>query len=107
MTSPVIARLDLYPANMTVGGVMHMNVRVIATADEIYAYRDGFNGEGPVEILHDRMEDFSGKNTTGWTALASTVGEVFFQRSTGCGCGSRLRSYRPFPQGLSVGYFPE
>ncbi len=107
MTTPVIARLDLYPANIVIDGTMYPNVRVILTADEIYAFRDGLNGEGPTELLHDRMDDFEGRNTIGWTVQASSVGEVFFQRSTGCGCGSRLRGFRPFPQGLSIGYFPE
>ncbi len=105
MTSPIIARLDLYPANLTLNGVLYQNVRVIPTADTIYAYREGTDGEGPVEFLNERISDFDGKNTIGWTATLHDGRQVFFQRSNGCGCGSRLRGYRPFPQGLAIGRF--
>ena len=105
MTFPVVARIDIYPANLTLSGVVHQNVRVIVTADTIYAWRDGTGGEGPVGFLDERISDFDGRNTTGWEATLHDGRVAFFQRSTGCGCGSRLRGFRPFPQGLSIGAF--
>lgn len=105
MSLPVLARIDIYPAGLVLDGVMHDNVRVIVTADTIYAWRDGTGGEGPVEFLNERISDFNGRNTTGWEVTLADERVAFFRRSTGCGCGSRLRGFRPFPQGLSIGRF--
>jgi len=105
MTLPVVARLDLYPANLILDGVMYSDVRVVVTADTIYAWRDGYGGEAPVEFLNERISDFDGRNTIGWTITLHDDRAVFLQRSSGCGCGSRLRGYRPFPGGISMGVF--
>lgn len=109
MTSPVQCRLDLYPASLTLtreeDGLTeaYQDVRVIITADRIYGFRDGTGGEGPVEFMNERLASIDGRNSTGYTVTLADDRVAFMRRSTGCGCGSRLRGFRPFPQGLVQG----
>ena len=106
---PVVCRLDLVPAVLTVSegseqeGVTYAQTRTIITADRIYAWADGTAGEGPVIVLDARLDDIQGRNTTGWTVTLSDGREAFVKRGQGCACGSRLRGFRPFPQGLVQG----
>lgn len=102
---PVRCRLDIVPALLAVSGSDHEpeeypQTRVVITADRIYAWADGPPGEGPVLVLDSRLDAIAGRNTTGWTVTLSDGREAFVKRGQGCACGSRLRGFRPFPQGL-------
>jgi hypothetical protein len=57
----------------------------------------------PVLHLEARLESFDGRNTTGWQAVTASGDVIYFKRSGGCLCGSQLRSFRPFPEGLVQG----
>lgn len=96
-------RLDIFPAALNVSGGAtdeeYLSARVIVTADRIYAWKDGMRGEGPVLVMDERIDDITGRNTTGWTVTLSDGREAFFRRGGGCACGSRLRGFRPFSQG--------
>lgn len=93
-------RLDLFPAflqgdnlpDALPGGVLDEK-RVIITDTYVLVFSDG--PQGP-QLLHTwPLLDFSGRNTTGWEV---TTEQYTFRvnRSTGCGCGSRLRGFFPY-----------
>lgn len=102
---PVTCRLDLVPAAATITreGVSESwpLTRVIVTADRIYIFRDG--RPQPTLDYEARIESFEGRNTIGWTVVTATGETVMFRRGGGCACGSLLRSFRPFPEGLIQG----
>lgn len=102
---PVVCRLDLAPANVTftksdAAPETFEGARVIVTADRIYIFRDG---RPPYIWFEGRIETFDGRNTTGYQSTTASGDTVFFRRGGGCMCGSQLRSFRPFPQGLVQG----
>lgn len=101
---PSFLRLDVFPAVVAVpsplpsgagaGGFLDPT-RVIITDERIYVYMDSMNG--PQAVIDETLYDFSGNNSLGWT-VTSDEGTVYYvKRSSGCGCGSRLRGFRPFP----------
>lgn len=97
-----VVRLDLFPATVqdwTTGAEAHDVVRVVITEDEVLVF--GENSSGPVPLASRRLNDFAGKNTTGWKVDLDDGTEWFIKRSARCGCGSRLRSFRPI-QGASI-----
>lgn len=88
-------RLDLFPATVTVNGQdVYAPARAVVTDDAIHVYMDA--RDGPAEVYTTRLDDFSGRRTTGFVASASNGDDVQIGRASGCGCGSRLRGFRPF-----------
>ena len=87
-------RLDLFPASATVGDETYAPARIVVTDDSVHVYVDAPGG--PVEAYTARLEDFSGRRTTGYTATIDGGSVVQINRASGCGCGSRLKSFRPF-----------
>lgn len=88
-------RLDLFPASVTVNGTDEYSpARAIVTDDAVHVYMDAQGG--PAEVYTARLDDFSGRRTTGYSAVASDGDNVQINRASGCGCGSRLRGFRPF-----------
>lgn len=98
---PQFIRFNLFPIAVDVTDsegnpvINHTATRAIVTDDEVYIYAD--DTHGPSVIFNDRLEDFSGTAQNGWTALTSDGNTVNMTRSGGCGCGSRLKGYNPFP----------
>jgi hypothetical protein len=93
-----IVRLDLFPATVqdwTTGVEAHDVVRLVVTEDEVKIFSE--DSGGPYEAASYRLYDFSGKNTTGWKIDLDDGSALFVKRSARCGCGSRLRSFRPIP----------
>jgi len=111
MTEPVIGRLDLVPAFLTINYPDDRlpqtidGVRVIVTADTLYIWRENIRGGDPELLFDERLSDFGGKNTTGYWVKTDDGTVYHFRRSTGCACGGRIRSFRPFEQGFVVGQF--
>lgn len=108
MTEPVVIRLDLAPALTTFtpsDGESQVigRTRVILTEDRIYVFVDGT----PPRLFYEgRIDSIEGRNTTGYQVLTASGDIVNFKRGTGCGgCGSQLRSFRPFPQGMVQGAY--
>jgi len=92
---PSFVRLDLFPASATLdSGKIYVPSRVIVTDDSLYVYMDAPGG--PAEVYSARMDDFSGRRTTGYTVVTDEGVSVALARAGGCGCGSRLRGFRPF-----------
>lgn len=98
---PRFLRFNLYPLSTQVfdsdGNPQMANAatRNVVTDDEIYVYTD--SSEGPAVWFTGRLDDFSGDATNGWTVETSEGQTVKFTRTTGCGCGSRLKGFNPFP----------
>ena len=111
MTQPVIARLDLVPAIVTIappGDVSTQTldgVRVILTADTVYIWQEDRRGGSPNLIFEERLADISGTPVRGYQVETDDGTVISFRRSTGCACGGRIRSFTPFPQGLVHGSF--
>ena len=88
-------RLDLFPASATLDtGEIYTPARVIVTDDAVHVYMDASGG--PAEVYTARLDDFSGRRTTGYTAVSDGGVVVTIARASGCGCGSRLKGFRPF-----------
>lgn len=93
LAAPDSIRLDLFPAR--VEGLAAV-ARVIVTDSHYYVLVD--SPTGPEPAFSGALHDLTGRNTTGYTVTDANTGEEYdFRRSTSCGCGSRLRGYRPFP----------
>jgi hypothetical protein len=98
----VVVRLDLFPATVReweTGVELYDVVRLVVTDDEVKVF--GETSSGPTELFSARIEDFTGKNTTGYRLVLADESVWFVSRSPRCGCGSRLRSFRPI-QGASI-----
>lgn len=103
---PVVCRLDIAPATLVFRSVdtgteeTIQQTRVIVTVDRVYVFRDG---RPPYEWYSARIESFEGRNTTGWQVVTAGGDILTFRRGGGCLCGSQLKSFRPFSQGLVQG----
>jgi hypothetical protein len=96
----VAVRADVYPANVTFsfGLNPYPRTRAIVTADTVLVLVEG--GGGAAVLYESRLEDVSGNRAQ---LVATTAdGTVTITRQTGCGCGSRLRSYRPFARSVRM-----
>lgn len=100
-------RLDLFPAllsgenlpNTQLGGVLDSR-RLIVTDTKVLVLSDSQSGP---ELTHEwNLVDITGRATIGWTVETEELTFVV-RRSTGCGCGSRLRGLHLYP---GVAYQP-
>lgn len=108
MTEPIIVRLDLAPAFSRLTPAdgeeqTFQKSRVIVSDDRVYVFID--SPRGPVLTFEGRLESLEGRNTTGYQAITATGDAVYFKRSGGCACGSQLKSFRPFSQGMVQGAY--
>lgn len=108
MTEPVVVRLDLAPAfaRLTPAEGLEetfQKARVIVTDERVYVWID--SPTGPVLRYEGRLESLEGRNTIGYQAITASGDAVYFKRSGGCACGSQLKSFRPFPQGMVQGAY--
>ena len=106
-TQPVVCRVDLAPAVVTFtphDGPSQVieGARVIVTKDRIYVFRDG---RPPYIWYEGRLDSFDGRNTIGYQAVTANSDVVHFRRGGGCLCGSQIKSFQPFPQGLVQGHY--
>lgn len=94
-------RLDLFPAllsgpdlpNPQLGGVLDSR-RLIVTDQNVLVFSD--SPTGPELTYNWVLVDITGNGTIGWTV--ETEDQTFLvRRSPGCGCGSRLRGFFPYP----------
>lgn len=98
---PQYLRFNLFPLAVDVNNEQghlinsYPNTRAIVTDEAVFVYTDGVNG--PETSFTDRLEDFSGNATDGWTVNTTDGYTLSIKRSDGCGCGSRLKGYNPFP----------
>jgi len=102
-TVPV--RADIYPANVqfSFGVNRHTRTRAIVTADKVLVLVDA--SSGPAVLYESRLEDVQVVDRRQMVATTAD-GEVTISRQGGCGCGSRLRSYRPFGKAIRMEQVP-
>jgi hypothetical protein len=103
-TTTVPMRADFYPATVafSFGVNPYSRARAVVTADRVLVLVESGRGVG---VLYEaKLEDVSGDRRQ---LVATTAdGAVTITRQTGCGCGSRLRSYRPFGQMVAMSKVP-
>ena len=108
--SSYAVRHDLFPAEVAFtgpGGLSVMTLpkcRVLIGVDSVYVFIDG--PRGPVIAFYDELpadpaDAYTGDLMTGFTVLPShpeQTGVITFtvRPTNACGCGSRLRGFRPF-----------
>lgn len=89
--------LDLFPASVHVGSEdspsLKDDYKVIVTDNYFYVITD--TPEGAVLEVKEPLVSFEGNYKTGH--VVETDQNVYYiRKSTNCGCGTRLRSLRPF-----------
>jgi hypothetical protein len=98
-TVPV--RTDVYPATVefSFASNPYPRTRAIITADTVLVLVEG--GQSAAVLYEERLEDVA---TVGRRQIVATTadGTVTIARQGGCGCGSRLRSYRPFGRAVRM-----
>jgi len=94
-------RLDMYPAfvygeNLPTNPDQNVldGKRVIITDTHMLIFSDG--PQGPYLMYSGALVDIEGRNTIGWTVTTEEF-TAQVKRSSGCGCGSKLRSLFPYP----------
>jgi len=107
---PVI--YDLYPARICPGDTgsvkesvnyWRARVRVIVSADHAYFFVDSPEYPG-IALLHDAplVSHYGSKKDPLGITLVFENETIRLFPDKGCGCGSRLRSLRPFPSSSSM-----
>jgi hypothetical protein len=90
-------RADVYPATVqfSFGTHRYSRARAMVTTDRVIVLVEAGIGPSGVGVLYDgRLEDVSGDRNQ--LTATTADGEVTIFRQSGCGCGSKLRSYRPY-----------
>lgn len=94
LEGPVQLRADVYPANVgfSFATAPYSKMRAIVTADSVYVLVDG---QGSPRLVYEgRLEDVTGDRKT---MVATTAdGQITISRAQGCGCGSRLKSFKAY-----------
>ena len=89
-------RLELFPAEVTDESstkIDKTNLKAIVTDSYFLLYTD--SPSGPSLYLQEDLVSFAGGPTTGYQAVTPSH-TYHIRRANGCGCGSRLRAFRPF-----------
>lgn len=95
MADPTPIRARLFPAHVSLGsGTVHDPVLALVGLDRIWIYTS-IEGGGQL-VAEYGLDDLRGSVQAGYTA-ETDVGTVRIVRSRGCGCGSRLTQWNPFP----------
>lgn len=98
-TVPV--RTDVYPASVQFSFTdnPYPKARAILTADTVLILIDATGG--PAVLYEGRLEDVRVVDRKHVVATTAD-GDVTISRGGGCGCGSTLKSYRPFGRAVSM-----
>lgn len=97
--------LDLFPAKIfRDSDLLYKDCRVIATDSHYYVFHEG--SSGPETTSQGPLTAFSGGNVSGWL-LSTPEGILTVLKDANCGCGSRLRSFYPFPGVSQAPHYPE
>lgn len=98
-------RVDVFPAHVALStGEVFDRVRIIVTLDTVFVFKD--SSAGPVVAFSERLASYDPGNPPHRRtrsnpvrpALVTTDSDtvITFNRTGGCGCGSRLKSFNPF-----------
>jgi hypothetical protein len=91
--------IDLFPAQVSIGSVNEpplddQELKVIVTDNYFYVFHD--TPPGPETMIKEPLVEFDGNSKEGYTVTTTLGHTYYFRRAENCGCGSRLRSVRPF-----------
>ena len=92
---------DVFPAQVTTPDAVHRDARAILTEDgllEVYSATTGLPnpGPGPYRVVQETA--LSHEGTADRRAVVQVAsGSITVVPTRGCGCGSPLRSYDPWP----------
>ena len=102
-------REDLFPAavrDAVTGEVILDPARVVMSADWVYVFADA--PQGVVCVLYQQIYEIEGDRWDGFaiTLVQSGTSDpgntLIVTRSPGCGCGSRLKTFRPFTSSVAT-----
>jgi hypothetical protein len=82
---------DLWPANITIDGVIHSTVRLVVADGHAYAF--GVKGRQPTVLRHGQVD---GTLDPSHYPVEFTADGVAWRasRGSGCGCGHPLKGWR-------------
>jgi hypothetical protein len=106
ISGTVPVRADIYPANVVFSFAdrTYEKARAILTADKAIILVEG-GGHGAAVLYEGRLEDV--EIVARKELIATTAeGRITISRGGGCGCGSRLRGYRPFGRAVHLAQVP-
>lgn len=94
---PNYIRLDMFPATVTrADGTEITPVRVVVTDEELYVFQD--SNPRPIEVLIAPIYDYRTLSRTHYRVVTDEDREqIEITKRAGCGCGNKLRGFRPFP----------
>lgn len=88
--------LDLYPATVKLpDGSSLSNARTIVADGKLLVYV--MSGGMPFLHFEQAVVEIGGKQPTGWYQIQTEAGSAELRKLGGCGCGSRLKTFNPFP----------
>ena len=96
-------RENLFPAQVhdaNSGELLLDLARVVVGTDRLWVFADA--PQGIVCVLAQQMYEYSGDRWDGFTATMVAANSlepgntILVTRAQGCGCGSKLKSFRPF-----------
>lgn len=97
MADPQFIRLDMFPSTVTCpDGTKLRTVRTVVTDTELYVFQDA--SPQPISVVVEPLYDHSALSRTAHKVTSDeTRGEYLIERQSGCGCGNKLKGFRPFP----------
>lgn len=94
---------DMRSSPPTAGAASFGTARVVITNDRIIIARDA--GSGPIVVFSEGIDPAQlQKNPSQVDSYVTTLSgkKVVFRKDSACGCGSRLKTWRPFKTMSSV-----
>lgn len=95
--------LDLFPSRVVTPGAMYSKARTILTHDTLFVFVDSADGPTAAIVAPYSPQHIYGDTRTGFDLYVgmdpenSTIASVVAIRpEQGCGCGTRLKAFRPF-----------
>ena len=95
--------LDLFPSRVATPGGVYTKARTMVTQDTIFVFIDSPDGPTAALTAPYSPQHIYGSNRTGFDFYAAldpenpaTASVVSVRPEQGCGCGTRLKSFRPF-----------
>jgi hypothetical protein len=95
-----VSDLDLFPAMVKINSLLSPSeqkfydpARVVVKDDFVLVGVDSRNG--PITIFKESIVNIQ-QNESSYQVTTENNFNVYFRKSRGCGCGSRLRMWRPF-----------
>lgn len=95
--------LDLFPSRVTLPNALYSKARTILTHDTLFVFIDSPSGPAAALAVPYSPNHIYGSSRTGFDFYAAldpaspTIASVVSVRpEQGCGCGTRLKAFRPF-----------